>query len=88
MTWERSADNTAINAQFLLLLSICLTFRLRLQMTVTAQLSAVVCQVNTCHFITVTAHVGSLLGVCLDSPVRPEIKRNQIDSKRNNPRNQ
>ena len=62
-SWEKIADNFAIDAYFLLLMSSFLTFKF-IHFThdhdqLLFLLSSV--KVNTCQFIPVTAHVGSLL---------------------------
>ena len=62
-SWVKKADSIAINAYFLLIMSSCLTFKF-VHFThdhdqLILQLSSV--KVNTCQFIPITAHVGSLL---------------------------
>ena len=73
------ADNFAIDAYFLLLMSSFLTFKF-IHFThdhdqLLFLLSSV--KVNTCQFIPVTAHVGSLLRGVLRFTCFPEIKRKQ-----------
>ena len=78
-SWEKNADNFAIDAYFLLLMSSFLTFKF-IHFThdhdqLLFLLSSV--KVNTCQFIPVTAHVGSLLRGVLRFTCFPEIKRKQ-----------
>ena len=78
-SWEKIADNFAIDAYFLLLMSSLLTFKF-IHFThdhdqLLFLLSSV--KVNTCQFIPVTAHVGSLLRDVLRFTCFPEIKRKQ-----------
>ena len=78
-SWEKNADNFAIDAYFLLLMSSFLTFKC-IHFThdhdqLLFLLSSV--KVNTCQFIPVTAHVGSLLRGVLRFTCFPEIKRKQ-----------
>ena len=78
-SWEKNADNFAIDAYFLLLMSSFLTFKC-IHFThdhdqLLFLLSSV--KVNTCQFIPVTAHVGSLLRGVLRFTCFPEIKRQQ-----------
>ena len=78
-SWEKIADNFAIDAYFLLLMSSFLTFKF-IHFThdhdqLLFLLSSV--KVNTCQFIPVTAHVGSLLRGVLRFTCFPKIKRKQ-----------